>query len=78
MISKNKCGVQSISIRIGGEYKSCIPAHTVLFLVVIPSLCSAAESASSFCLAEKALIGDNVSLKRSKSERVEIASRYVC
>lgn len=78
MISKNKCGVQHISIRIGGEYKSCIHAHTVLFLVGIPSFSSAAESASSFCLAEKALIGDNVSLKRSKSERVEIASRYVC
>lgn len=77
MISKNKCGVQSISIRIG-EYKLCIPAHRVLFLVDLPSLYSAAESASSFCLAEKALIGDNVSLKRSKSKRVEIASSYVC
>lgn len=77
MISKNKCGVQNIYIGIEG-YKSCIHAHRVLFLVDILSLSSAAESASSSCLAEKVLICDNVSLKRSKTVRVEIASRYVC
>lgn len=78
MTSKNKCGVQNIYVRTGEEYKSRIHAHTVLFLVDILSFSSTAESASSFCLAEKVFICDNVSLKRSKTVRVELASRYVC
>lgn len=78
MICKNKCGVQNIYIRTEEGYKLCIHAHTVLFLVGILHFSSTAESASSFYLAEKVLVRGNVSLKRSKTVRVEIASRYVC